>query len=315
MTDSLLELFSVSLVAAAIRLSIPLVLAAIGEIYAERSGVLNLGLEGMMIVGALAGFSAMNATGNPWIGLLLAAVCGGALSLIHGFLTITTRADQVISGFALSMLGLGLTSYLGKAWIGVGAKAGFYSLYIPGLSDLPIVGPIIFSQNILVYITFIIVIVSTWILFRSRIGLIIRSVGENPEAADILGVNVYLTRYLCVLFGGLMAGFGGGYLSLAYTHGWIEGMTAGRGWIAIALVIFGMWNPIWCFGGSLFFGVIDSFQLRLQAIGVPIPYNLLAMMPYALTIVVLTLISATALAKKIGAPSALLTPYLRGEKK
>ncbi len=312
--EILTEIFSTALVASALRLGTPLILATVGEIYAQRSGVLNLGVEGMMIVGALVGFIGVNITGNPWMGILLAALCGGAMSLIHAFLSITTRSDQVISGFALSIFGIGVTSYIGKKWIGMAAEAGFYPIYIRGLSDLPIVGPILFSQNVLVYLAFFIVAVSSWILFKTRIGLIIRAVGENPEAADILGVNVYLTRYLCVFFGGIMAGIAGAYLSLAYTRQWVELMTAGRGWIAIALVIFGMWNPVWSFAGSLFFGVIDSFQLRLQAVGIGIPYNLLMMMPYVLTILALSSISTTALAKKIGAPTALLTPYVRGEK-
>ena len=307
------EEFLIAVLAAAVRMGAPILFAAFGEIFAERSGVINLGVEGMMIMGTLAGFIGAYFTGNLWVGVLLGMIAGGLMSLIHAFLSITLRANQVISGIVLTFFGLGLTGFIGKSMIGQTVPS-FGPIHIPVLGDIPVVGPVFFQQNILVYLAFILVPLTWVILFRTRLGLEIRAVGENPMAADSLGVDVYRIRYLCVFIGGILAGLGGAFLSLAYTHMWIEGMTAGRGWIAIAVVIFSMWRPQWALIGAFLFGGVDAFQLRLQAIGIGIPYHILMMMPYVVTIIVLVIVSTGARRKKIGAPASLGVPYIRGEK-
>ncbi|MCK4392588.1 ABC transporter permease [Candidatus Bipolaricaulota bacterium] len=289
----------------------PLLLGTLGEIYAERSGVLNLGIEGMMIMGAYSAFAIAYTTGNPWLGILTAAVVGGAFSLIHAFASITLKANQVVSGLALTMLGLGLSGVLGRGWEGKPLPAPLGKITVPVLSDIPVLGPILFDgQNMIVYLAILLVPLLWYILYRTRIGITIRSVGENPATADSLGINVGRVRYLCVVVGGILAGVAGGYLSVAYRPAWTEGMTAGMGWIVIALTIFAFWNPAIGMLGAYLFAALYHLSFRLQPWVSP---ELLRAMPYAFAIVVLIAVSRGTLQKRMGAPAALTLPYTRGE--
>ncbi|MBI3989961.1 MAG: ABC transporter permease [candidate division NC10 bacterium] len=298
--------------AAAVRAGTPILFAALGELMAERSGVLNLGVEGMMLVGALVGFMTTQKTGEPWLGLLAAGLAGTMVSLIHAFLTITLRANQVVSGLALTIFGTGVSGFLGKPYIGVPAE-GFPPTRVSVFGDLPLVGTIFFQHDPMVYLTYPLIPLFWFLLYRTRPGLNVRAVGESPESADAMGVGVALTRYLCVLAGGLLAGLGGAYLSLAYTHMWIENMTAGRGWIALAIVIFGTWDPVRVALGAYLFGGVQALQLRLQALGVGLPTYLLMMTPYVFTVLVLVVATRETVRRRIGAPAALGIPYARGE--
>ena len=289
----------------------PLLLATLGEIYAERSGVLNLGVEGMMVIGAFAGFAVAHTSGNPWLGVLIASVVGGIFSLIHAFASITLRANQVVSGLALTMLGLGLSGVLGRRFEGWPLLHPLEEVTVPGLSRIPVLGPILLDgQNALVYIAIALAVVLWYVLYRTRIGISIRAVGEDPATADSLGVNVARIRYLCVVVGGVLAGMAGGYLSIAYRPSWTDGMTAGMGWIVIALTIFAFWNPLLGLVGAYFFAALFHLSFRLQAWVAP---EILKAMPYALAILVLIAVSRGTLQKRMGAPSALTLPYRRGE--
>jgi len=297
---------------AAIPAGTPLLLGTLGEIYAERSGVLNLGVEGMMIMGAVTGFGVTFTTGNVWLGLAMAALVGGLLALIHAFLSITLRANQVVSGLALTMFGLGMSGMIGKRFVGTPLPCRLRAAPIPLLKDIPFLGPILFQHDPLVYLSLALVPLLWFVLFKTRIGISIRSVGESPATADALGVNVFLVRYACVFFGGLLAGLGGAYLSVVYAPAWIEGMTAGAGWIVIALTIFAMWSPTRALLGAYLFGGVKVLQYRLQPLG--ISPNLLNMLPFIFTIVVLLAGTGEVMRKRIGAPSALGLPYAREEK-
>jgi nucleoside ABC transporter membrane protein len=295
---------------AAIRVGTPLLFATLGEIYAERSGVLNLGVEGMMLTGALAGFVTTLWTGSPVLGLLAGAGAGGLMALIHAFLSISLRANQIVSGLALTMFGIGLTGVLGRRFVGIQLARRFYPISIPVLSEIPVIGPL-FSSNAMVYLSLALAVLLWFILFKTRFGINIRAVGENPAAADALGVNVYLIRYLCVMIGGVLAGIGGAFLPLGKPLSWTENMTAGLGWIAVALTIFAMWRPGRAIFGSYLFGAMLWLAYRFQ------PYfasNILNMAPYVLTMIVLLLGTREILRKRIGAPSALCVPYHRGER-
>jgi ABC-type uncharacterized transport system permease subunit len=300
--------------AAAIQAGTPLLLVALGEILAERSGILNLGLEGMMLTGALTGFLVCAKTSSPWCGVLAALLAGGLIALIHAFLAINLRANQIVSGLALTMLGTGLSGFLGKSMIGVPITNYLKPFNLPVLSHIPGLGKIFFQQDALVYFSYILVPGAAFWLYRTRQGLEMRSVGENPAAADVLGINVAGIRYLYTLVGGMLAGLGGAYLSLAYTPVWIENMTAGRGWIAIALVIFASWNPVKAMGGAYLFGLVDAVQFRLQALGVPVPSFFLNMTPYLATLIVLIIASGETARRRLGAPAALGVPYVREER-
>ncbi|RLE49978.1 MAG: ABC transporter permease [Candidatus Methanomethylicota archaeon] len=303
---------AIALLRTAISAGTPLLLATIGEIFAERSGVLNLGVEGMMIMGAVSGFVVTMFTGSPLLGIAAALMAGGLLALLHAFISISLRGNQVVSGLALTMIGLGLSALIGRGFVGIPLKAKLSSLSIPLLSDIPVIGEILFKQDPIVYFSYALTIASWITLYKTKLGVAIRAVGENPGAADAMGVNVYLMRYACVIFGGMLAGLAGAYLSIVYIPAWVEGMTAGRGWIAVALVIFALWDPLRAMLGAYLFGGLEAAQYTLQAIG--INPCILGMFPYLATIAVLTLSASETMRKKIGAPSALCKPYIREER-
>ena len=296
-----------------IRVGTPLLLATLGEIYAERSGIMNLGIEGIMAVSALTAFIGAYQTGSMLAGISYALSISVLLSLIFGFLVIHLRANQILSGLALSIFGLGLSGFLGKPYLGKTIHGLPSTLPIPLLSDIPVIGPILFNQYPLVYVSYILVPLMWYILFKTWFGLYVRSVGESPATADVMGINVFLVRYICVIIGGLLAGLAGAYLSISYTRMWIEGMSAGRGWIAVALTIFSFWNPIRALFGAYLFGAITSLQFRLQALEVGISAELLLTTPYLFTIIILIITGREAVRKKIGAPAALYKPYSREE--
>jgi general nucleoside transport system permease protein len=311
----------ISILTIAIVAGVSLVYATIGEIYTERSGILNLGVEGMMIMGAVTGFAAAYHSGNAWIGVLVAMLVGGSMGLIHAFLTISLRADQVVSGLALTLFGTGLSSFLGQRLGPDGSPLvgligpRFRPISIPVLSDIPIIGQMLFNQDLLVYIIYLFVPLSWYYLYKTRPGLQLRAVGESPQTADALGVNVFKLRYFYTIVGGMLVGLGGAHLSLAYTPGWTEHLTGGRGWIVIALVIFATWDPARAVAGALLFGGVNAIQFRLQAIGTIIPASLLNMMPYILTVVVLVAITwFESFRKRVGPPAALGLPYMREER-
>jgi simple sugar transport system permease protein len=287
----------------------PLLLAALGELVVEKSGVLNLGVEGMMLVGAVAAFATAVGTESVTLAILAAAIAGAAMALLFGLLTLTLLASQVATGLALTIFGIGLSALHGAPYVGTPLKR-LPQLQIPGLSDLPVIGPLLFSHDILVYFGVAMVAVLAWFLNRSRPGLVLRAVGESHEAAHAIGYPVIMIRYLAVMFGGMMAGLGGAYLSLAYTPMWIEQMTAGRGWIALALVVFAAWRPLRVLIGAYLFGGVTILQLHAQGGSlIDIPSQFLSMLPYIATILVLTFMSSGAGQRRLRAPACLGRPF------
>ncbi len=298
----------INILVAAVSAGTPFVFAGLGELVCEKSGVLNLGVEGMMLVGAVTAFIVMAETNNPfWAvsGGILAGIC---LSLVFAFLTLTLRANQVASGLALSIFGAGLSSFLGHDYTGT-AIDGIRELPIPLLSDIPVVGKLFFSFDPLVYLSLVLFLAVYYFIYHSRKGLLLRGIGESPDAAHSLGYNVVLVRYLAVVFGGGMAGLAGAYLSTAYTPMWVENMVAGRGWVALALVVFAAWRPVRLMVGAYLFGLITIVQFHAQGLGVEIPSQLLSMLPYLATILVLVLISRKQNEVKLNAPASLGKPY------
>ncbi|MEH6576804.1 MAG: ABC transporter permease [Amphritea sp.] len=281
----------------------PLVFAAIGELVVEKSGVLNLGVEGMMIMGAIAGFAVATSTGSVTLAILAAMIAGAAMSLLFGFLTLTLLSNQVATGLAITIFGIGLSALIGHSYVGItfeGLAKG-----IPVLEDIPVVGSLLFGHDIMVYMSFASVALVAWFLTKTRMGLVLRAVGTNHDAAHSLGYSVIAIRYMAVMFGGAMAGLGGAYLSIAYTPLWVEEMTAGRGWIALALVVFATWKPWRALAGAYIFGGITIIQLNVQGFGVNIPAQYLSMLPYLATIVVLVMISRDETLVKMNAPACL----------
>ena len=268
----------------------PLVFAALGELITEKSGVLNLGVEGMMLVGAVTGFITATVTGNYFLAVALAAVAGGFMAFLFGILTLSLMANQVATGLALTLFGVGLSALMGQEFVGEPVQA-LSKLNIPGISDIPIIGPIVFGQDGLVYLSFVMVAAVSWFLYKTKAGLILRAVGDSHDAAHSIGYSVIGIRYMAVIFGGAMSGIGGAYLSLAYTPMWAENMTAGRGWIALALIVFATWKPGLVLVGAYMFGGITILQLHAQAAGLDLPSQVLSMLPYLATILVLVLIS------------------------
>lgn len=280
----------IPLLAATVQSGTPILFATLGEIFTERSGVLNLGVEGMMLLGALSAFWVSFATGSPWLGLLAGGAFAALLGGLHGLACLVFQANQVVSGLALTILGTGLANFLGTPLIGQ-KSPGFGKLAFPLLSEIPFLGPIFFSQDVLVYLSFLTPPAIWFVLWRTRWGLGLRAAGEFPHAVTAAGLSPRLYRALGILGGGFLVGLGGAYLSLAYTHIWTNGITAGRGWIAVALVIFAFWRPGRAVAGAYLFGGVMAFQLRLQAMGTSIPSSLLLMLPYGLTIIVLAVAS------------------------
>ncbi|WP_394713555.1 ABC transporter permease [uncultured Roseibium sp.] len=287
----------------------PLLIAAIGELVVERSGVLNLGVEGMMIMGAVVGFAVANQSGSGALGVLAAIVAGMAMSALFGFLVLGLVTNQVATGLALTILGLGISGMIGEAYIGVPGLR-LPELDIPGLSDIPFIGPVFFQQDAIVYLSFALVGIVSYCLFRTRIGLILRAVGDNHTSAHALGYSVLKVRFLAVLFGGACAGLAGSYMSLAYTPQWVENMTAGRGWIALALVVFSSWLPMRVIAGAYLFGAVTVLTFHAQALGAGIPSQLLSSLPYLVTIVVLVLISANRRLTLVNTPACLGKPFV-----
>jgi ABC-type uncharacterized transport system permease subunit len=307
--DNLIFILSI-----AIQSSVAVLFATLGEVFTERSGILNLGVEGMMLMGALSGFAATFYSHSLLLGILTALVVGGLLAMIHGFFTITLRANQVVCGLALAILGIGLSSFLGRPIIGRVAER-FVPLPIPVLKEIPILGPVLFNQSALVYVGYILVPLSWFFLYHTRPGLNLRAVGENPAAADTAGIGVVPLRYLWTIFGGMLAGLGGAYLSLCYTPGWKENMTSGQGWIAIAMVIFALWNPFRAVLGALLFGGVNALQFYFEARQIDlVPSYILRMLPYLFTIVILVIITrGKTVRKRVGAPASLGLPFQREE--
>jgi ABC-type uncharacterized transport system permease subunit len=287
----------------------PLLLAATGELVVERSGVLNLGVEGMMVMGAVVGFGVAHASGSPWLGVVAAIAAGAAMAFLFGILTLSLVTNQVATGLALTLLGLGLSGVIGEAFVGQpGVKLA--RIDIPGLSAIPVIGPLLFGQDPLVYFSLGLAAAVSWFLFKTRGGLIIRAVGDSHASAHALGYNVIAVRYGCVLFGGACAGLAGGYLSLAYTPSWIENMTAGRGWIALALVVFASWRPARVVAGAYLFGAVMILGFYVQGLGLGIPSQFLSSLPYIVTVVALVVISGNRALTRTNTPAALGQPFV-----
>lgn len=288
----------------ALAYSVPLLLATLGEIYTERSGVLNLGIEGMMSLGAFVAFAVTFSSGSPWLGVFAGGIAAGCASLLHALCSVTLRANQVVSGLALGMLGMGISGVLGRNFEGKVLETTLPVYRIPFLSTLPGFE----KHNVFVYIALGLALLLWFVLFWTRWGIVIRSVGENPAACDAMGINVSTVRYLSVIFGGILAGIAGAYLSVGYRPSWSYGMTAGIGWLAIALTIFAFWNPLWSVVGAYLFGILYHLSFRLQAQVSP---ELLNTLPYLFPIVALSLVSRLAARRKAGPPAALGVPYKR----
>ena len=287
----------------------PLLLAAIGELVVERSGVLNLGVEGMMIVGAVAAFIMAQATGNPYLGALAGMAAGVGLSALFALLAVWLVTNQVATGLALTIFGLGVAGMVGEGFVGLpGVKLSVIEL--PVLSEIPVLGPLLFRQDALFYASLAITLAVAVFLFRSRAGLRLRAIGEAPTAAHALGLPVLRTRTLAVLFGGACAGLAGAQLTLVYTTQWIENVTAGRGWIALALVVFASWRPWRVVVGAYLFGAVTIAQFHAQALGVRLPSQLLAALPYLATIVVLVLIASNRRFTLVNTPASLGRPFV-----
>lgn len=310
-TDLITTTFIIGVLAAAVRIATPLLLAALGEIFTERAGILNLGLEGIMIMGALSGFLAAFGTSNLWVGVAASILTGMLFGLLMGFVSITARANQVVAGLGITILGIGLSTLLFRLTFGLRSQPPSLEIFpvipIPFLSEIPGVGSILFEHNILVYLALVLVPILAVVLYQTRFGLAVRAVGENPDAADTRGLNVAWIRYASVIGGGGLAGLAGGYLVLGSLGLFWTQMTAGRGFIAIAVVVFSKWDPAKALLGALVFGLASSLQISLQTLGVPIAPELLLMVPYIVTILVLVSVS-----RRAEFPAAFTIPYVRG---
>jgi len=310
----------VVVLASAVTYGTPLLYAALGELLTERSGVLNLGVEGMMLIGAVMGFWAVQRTGSLLLAIVVAAIAGASMALIHAFLVITLRANQIVSGLALTIFAgaAGLSSYLGNDLNLADQPARHaFSPFLPkSWQTADVVGPILFKQSALVYASWALVVIVALYLNRTRFGLNVRAVGESPEAADAMGINVTAYRYAHTMVGGALAGVGGACFTLWITPQWVDGITAGAGWIAIALVIFAFWRPALCLLGAYLFGAFSGIPFAFQARGIltSIPPELFQSLPYVMTIVVLVLVSSAGARRRLGAPAALGTPYVREER-
>jgi simple sugar transport system permease protein len=309
--DLITTSFVVGILAASIRLATPILLAALGEIFTERAGILNLGLEGIMLMGALGGFLGAFWTGNLWVGVLAGMLTGILFGLLMGFMSVTVKANQVVAGLGITILGSGLSTLLFRLAFGLRSTPPtldiFPTLPVPFLSEIPVLGPILFQHNVLVYLALILVPIASLVLYRTYFGLTIRAVGESPDAVDTRGISVSWTRYLSLIIGGALAGLGGSYLVLGSLGLFWTQMTAGRGFIAIAVVVFSKWDPWRALLGALVFGLASALQISLQTVRVPIASELLLMLPYVITILVLVGVS-----RRAEFPSAFAVPYYRG---
>ncbi|MEP0751687.1 ABC transporter permease [Trichocoleus sp. Lan] len=293
---------------ASLRLSVPLAFAALGGLFSERSGVLNIGLEGMLLSGAFASAAGAFFTGNVWLGMLLAIVVGGLVGLLHAYLCVTLRVDQLVSGLAINLTAAGLTSFWSRVLFNSGQAQQLPGIQISGilgLQNIPVIGNLLFNQDPLIYLLFLLVPLSTYLLFRTSLGLSLRAVGEYPRAADTAGVSVTKVRYIAVTLSGCLAGLGGAYLTLVHVRFFVEDMSAGRGFIALAALIFGRWHPVSTALACLLFGATEALQLRIQAFNLNIPYQFLVMLPY-----VIALLALVGLAGKSTPPAALGIPYI-----
>lgn len=304
--------FVVGVLASAVRWATPILFAALGEVFTERSGILNLGLEGIMLMGALSGFVGAYNTGSLWAGVLVAAATGMVMGLLMAFVSVTAKANQVVAGLGITILGGGLSTLLFRLFFGLRTKPPTIKTFstepIPLLSEIPVLGRMFFSHNVMVYLAFVLVGVGWYVLYRTRYGLALRAVGERPEAVDTRGLNVTRLRYSALMIGGALAGIGGAYLPLANLGLFWTQMTAGRGFIAVAVVVFSRWDPVRALVGALVFGGAAALQTALQTLEAPIPSELLLMMPYIVTIIVLVGVS-----RRAEFPSAFAVPYSRGE--
>lgn len=301
--------FFADYLAASLRLAVPLAFAALEGLYSERSGVLNIALEGMLLTGAFASAAATFYSNNVWLGVLVAIIAGGLVGLLHALLSVSWCVDGLVSGLAINLVAAGLTSFIARLiFSGGGAQKllGIEAIAIPGLANIPIIGSLLFAQNILVYFLIFLVIFTNYLLFYTHPGLTLRAVGEYPRAADTAGISVQVVRYFSVILSGCLAGLGGAYLALVQVKFFAEGMSAGKGFIAIAALIFGKWHPIGTALACLLFGATEALQLRIQALGVNIPYQFLVMLPYAIA-----LFALVGLAGKSSPPDALGLPYLK----
>lgn len=307
----------ISFLAAAIVAGTPLLFATLGEILCEKVGNLNLGVEGMMLMGAVMGFMVGYKTGNPMLAMLAAMVSGGFGAAIYAFLTISLRANQVVSGLALTIFGTGFASFIGTSLVGEVAPAGIKSFFapvaVPLLSNIPFLGPIFFKQDAFVYLGYLMAVVIGIYFYKTSIGLNMMSVGENPSAADAVSINIRLYKYIHIIIGGALCGLGGAYLSLVYVPAWQDNVTAGRGWIAVALVIFASWNPYKAIIGAFLFGGLDIIGFRIQGTGLQISQYLIDMLPYLVTIIILVVVSLRK-SKKNAPPKGLGNPYYREER-
>lgn len=297
-----------ALLVSVITAATPLLLAATGELVAERAGVLNLGLEGMMLAGAVAGFAISYATGSVWLGLAGALLAGMLLALLFAVITLTLQANQTATGLALTIFGRGASALVGAGFVGISAPT-LPRLAVPGLSDLPLIGPVVFGHDPLVYAALLILAAVAWAIRHTHAGLVLRAVGDSHDAAHALGYGVLGIRYAAVAFGGALAGLAGAYMSLAYTPMWAQDLTAGRGWVALALVTFSAWRPFWLLVGAWFFGALTYLSLYVQALGVAVPSALLSALPYIGTIVVLVLISRDRRRIRLNRPAMLGRPF------
>ncbi len=310
--------FLANLLAAGVRSGTAILFSTLGEIWAERSGVLNLGIEGMMLMGAMSGYGIAHLTGNPWLGVVAGMLVGGMLALLHGFVVLVLRADQVVSGLALTFLGSGLSAVLGAPLVEVHQVPRLPFWTVTALVDIPILGPMLFSHNALVYLGYLLIPLSWYYLYRTRAGLELRAIGENPAAADVQGIRVTRLRLLYVAYGGVLAGLGGATLTLAVTPTWIENLTAGQGWIAVGLVIFAGWDPLRAAFGAYLFGALRRLPLDLQNFSFfranPAFGYFTNMLPYLCTILMLLVVSSGRWKRRFGAPAALGQPYVREAK-
>jgi ABC-type uncharacterized transport system permease subunit len=307
----------VSMLATSVAAASPLLLAALGELVVERSGVLNLGIEGIMLVGALTAVAATLGSGSVLVGIVCAIAAGMLLGLLFAFLTVTIRADHVVAGLAMVLFGDGLSSFAGHELVGIDIGQHVPPLALPWISEIPALGQIFFRQNALVYFSYLMVVMVWYFLYRTRPGLALRAAGEKPSAVDVVGWNVFRIRYLAVLFGAGMAGLAGAFLSVAYLSTWAEGMTAGRGWVALALVIFAGWHPIKLLGGAYLFGFAYILIAQSQVLGGVfhmISTYVMQMFPYLMAITVLAVMGRRAMKRRVGAPAALALPYVREER-